>query len=424
MELSFLTAIKQELWVFLIPALMTLILLALFLEEMGFFLRNTVSTKRRCLYLWILGIYPIFSTTSLIGMYIPRSGSVCNFVASLYHSITLWKFLRLITDFFGGKLQMLQQLEGQKVSPNPFPCCCCCCLPLISVNRCNLRWMTLAVFQLSIVRTILFFLCLVLWTDEKYDYGDADYTDPNVYINAVIGVSTFCSFYGYLLFYKATKNALTGYGLRSKFICIIVILVLCGLQSGILETMAAVNVIPCSPPFSIIMRSQIIYHYAIIVEMFFIGLFARYCFRKVEPSAERTNTDKSCPSSSSFSSIRPKVNKSIQTDYVELDRPGFSDTDDISWGINQGYHSDSEDSLCRIEHAPLDKFDFGPGLAFRMNNFHMSSSKNSQPDPKPVNWKVNLPQTVPAQNNATLEANCIQVTAEVHCKDTNEITVV
>ncbi|MGH0129710.1 UNVERIFIED_CONTAM: hypothetical protein FKN15_069229 [Acipenser sinensis] len=27
---------------------------------------------------------------------------------------------------------------------------------------------------------------------------------------------------------------------------------------------------------------------------------------------------------------------------------------------NPGYHSDSEDSLCRIEHAPLDKFDFPP----------------------------------------------------------------
>lgn len=32
--------------------------------------------------------------------------------------------------------------------------------------------MMVAVLQLSVVRSILFFVLLVLWTDEKYDYGD------------------------------------------------------------------------------------------------------------------------------------------------------------------------------------------------------------------------------------------------------------
>lgn len=32
--------------------------------------------------------------------------------------------------------------------------------------------MMAAVLQLSVVRTVLFFVLLVLWTDEKYDYGD------------------------------------------------------------------------------------------------------------------------------------------------------------------------------------------------------------------------------------------------------------
>lgn len=77
-----------------------------------------------------------------------------------------------------------------------------------------------------------------------------------MYVNAIIAISTFLSFYGYLLFYKATKKALPGYGLRAKFICIIVVLALCGLQSGVLETMGALNVIPCTPPFSDLFRSQ------------------------------------------------------------------------------------------------------------------------------------------------------------------------
>lgn len=33
-------------------------------------------------------------------------------------------------------------------------------------------WMMAAVLQLSVVRSILFFVTLVLWTDEQYNYGD------------------------------------------------------------------------------------------------------------------------------------------------------------------------------------------------------------------------------------------------------------
>ncbi len=83
-----------------------------------------------------------------------------------------------------------------------------------------------------------------------------DSVNPNLYVNGIIYVSTFVSFYGHLLFYKATKSALHGYGLRAKFICIILVLVLCGVQNGILETMGALEVIPCTPPFSVLTRSQ------------------------------------------------------------------------------------------------------------------------------------------------------------------------
>ncbi|XP_034393998.1 organic solute transporter subunit alpha [Cyclopterus lumpus] len=329
------SAIKDELWLFLIPAGLAVILLAVFLEEVGFFLRHNATSRRKRLYLWILGMYPVLASTSLIALYVPRSSSLCNFIASLYHSITLLKFMGLITDFFGGKAQMLAALSGQHVSPDPFPCCCCCCLPMVAISGSSRSWMMAAVLQLSVVRSILFFVTLVLWTDEQYDYGDVDSVNPNLYVNAIICVSTFVSFYGHLLFYKATKGALHGYGLRAKFICVIVVLVLCGLQSGILETMGALEVIPCAPPFSVLARSQLIYHYCVIVEMFCIGLYARHTFRKVEPIVAK---DVEGP-------VRVgRMEKAVQTDSDQM--------------THHSYSSDSEDSLCRIEHAPLDDFSF------------------------------------------------------------------
>ncbi|KAL8164263.1 UNVERIFIED_CONTAM: hypothetical protein K2H54_048343 [Gekko kuhli] len=335
--------IKGQIWIFLVPVFLGVLQVGLFLEEMGFFLRQGNSSRRTTLTLWILGVYPVFSFTSLIGLFVPRASFVCTFVASIYHSITLWKFLALIRDFFGGSDQMLQRLEGQKVSPDPFPCCCCCCLPEITASRSNLRYMTAAVYQLSLIRTILFFVTLILWTDEKYDYGDVGYTNPNSYINAIIGISTFLSFYGYLLFYKATKPALVGYSLRSKFVCIILVLVLCGLQSGILETMGAVGAIPCSPPLSPGTRSQMIYYYSLAVEMFFISVFARYSFRRTEP---QPNTQPGpCPRVSQMERAVSSRCSSGASTTMEQANAGFL----------------GEEALCTIEHSPLDQFDFSTG---------------------------------------------------------------
>lgn len=188
------------------------------------------------------------------------------------------------------------------------------------------------------------------------------------------------SYYGYLLYYKATKRALHGYGLQAKFVCIIVVLVLCGLQHGILETMGALKVVPCAPPFSVPFRSQceslhqswsyyifaeffwrtepfiwifflfvsVIYHYAVIVEMFCISLFARNIFRKVEPSPEDAyGLEEGIIS-----------HKAIQTDTQLPLAVQLSSQAEEPWCSNPGYSSDSEDSLCRIEHAPLDHFPF------------------------------------------------------------------
>ncbi|XP_026868568.2 organic solute transporter subunit alpha [Electrophorus electricus] len=395
---DFFKVIKDEMWLFLIPAVLAVLLLALFLEEIGFFLRHEPSSRRSRLCLWILGMYPVFGMTSIVALYVPRSSSLCNFIASLYHSITLLKFMGLITNFFGGKAQMLEVLAGKQVSPNPFPCCCCCCLPLININRTSLGCMMAAVLQLSVVRTLLFFITLVLWTDEQYDYGDVDSVNPNVYVNAVTAISTFLSFYGYLLFYKATKRSLHGYRLRAKFVCIIVVLVLCGLQSGILETMGALKVVPCTPPFSDLFRSQLIYHYSVIVEMFCISLFARNIFRKVEPSPDGTfGMEKGIPSSTS---------KAVQTEAEPPLAVQLSTQAEDPWCSNPACSRDSDDSLCRIEHAPLDRFPFP-----------LQTGPPERANPE-------RDSTTLTREHKSRELPTITVSAEINCVENTDVTVV
>ncbi|XP_040298085.1 organic solute transporter subunit alpha-like [Bufo bufo] len=406
---EFFQVIKKDLWIFLIPVLVGFVQLALFLEEMGFFLRNIRSTRRTCLYLWILGVYPVFCVSSIIGMYIPRSSSICNFVASIYHSITLWKFLDLITDFFGGKARMLEELGGQTVSPNPPPCCCCCCFPNIIVNRSNLRWMNIAVYQLSAVRTLLFFMGLTLWADEKYDYGDLEYTNPNSYINIIITLSTFLSFYGYLLFYKATKKSLEGYSPRSKFICITLVLILCGVQNGILETMAALGAIPCVPPFTVETRSQTIYNYSVTMEMFFISLFARYCFRRVEPCTERDSMTR-----------EEMQNKSSQTNLADMS----SLFEEYGMGVNAGYMSEGDETLCHIEHAPLDKYDFLQESSVVLPRRSTAKPQSRSTGIEMRSMNLTPPETYEVATPTTSAKGGLQVQAQINYIGINDATVV
>ncbi|KAJ6628046.1 hypothetical protein lerEdw1_014728 [Lerista edwardsae] len=345
------TMIKAQLWIFLIPVVLGLVQVGLFLEQTGFFLRNGNSSRRTSLLLWILGVYPVFSLTSLIGMFIPRASFVCQFVASIT----------------------------------------------------NLRCMTLAVYQLSLIRTILFFVTLILWTDEKYDYGDVSYTNPNSYINTIIGVSTFLSFYGYLLFYKATKPALSGYSLRSKFVCIILVLILCGLQSGILETMGALGAFPCRPPLPPEARSQIIYYYSLTFEMFFIGVFAHYSFRRVEP-----------PPGTSPGTCQ----QASQTEEAPSGHCSFGDDTPME-GTNLGYVYD--ETLCTIEHSPLDQFDFTvrEPLHRQQKGFGLGSLKRGVL--RAEGTKSNLPcQTIGIE----IPSTGVQIQAQVAKTDVDGATVV
>lgn len=100
----------------------------------------------------------------------------------------------------------------------------------------------------------------------------------------------------------------------------------------------------------------VIYHYCVIVEMFCFGLYARHTFRKVEPSVVE---DVEGPVGVW------QIEKAVQTDDVQMThhKPGLLSEEAwpsqcLASASNPSYDSTGEDSLCRIEHAPLDCFPF------------------------------------------------------------------
>lgn len=85
--------------------------------------------------------------------------------------------------------------------------------------------------------------------------------------------------------------------------------------------------------------------------MFCIGLYARHTFRQLGP-CEEDHTEAAADIWRS--------EKSVQTDDDGAALPSEESCPEQRFlsGSNPGYHSDSEDSLCRIEHTPLEGFKF------------------------------------------------------------------
>lgn len=99
--------------------------------------------------------------------------------------------------------------------------------------------------------------------------------------------------------------------------------------------------------------STVIYHYCVIVEMFCIGLYARHTFRKVVPSLEAVEGP----------ICMCQADKAVQTDgHVTLNKPRLLSEEARPGGHHCGASdltsTSAEDTLCRIEHAPLDGFRF------------------------------------------------------------------
>ncbi|GCC42227.1 hypothetical protein chiPu_0026196, partial [Chiloscyllium punctatum] len=147
-----------------------------------------------------------------------------------------------------------------------------------------------------------------------------------------------------------------------------------------------------------------IFHYAVIVEMFFISVLARYCFRKVEPGEDSPEV-----------SSKPSSPKSNQTATVR----GFPEPDSFSLGVNPAYGTGPEDALYRIEHTPLEKFDLRlakkPALDSCFISVPLNEREGATRQPGCPRHEAGLPGAGPGT------VNTVQVKAQINqpesCQD-------
>ncbi|XP_070578970.1 organic solute transporter subunit alpha-like [Ptychodera flava] len=264
-----------------ITSILSIVTLVIFLESVIFIQKTLPSTRRKMQVTWIIGLFPAYSLTSLLAIYVPRAHFIATIHSSLYLSVTLYCFVLLIFDYYGGfdAAIVLLSEDTSSIAFPPLLCCCVCCLPKVKVSKRFLRIMKRLVFQTALVGPIVRFIATVLWTDGRYKPGLIAFDEAYVYLNTILIVSTVLAMYGLQAIYKVSLTLLKEFRLRPKFLSVQITLLLGNIQNAFLGILVSTNVIKCSDPFSSKTRANFLFNFLIIIEMFLMSIAARFLFR-------------------------------------------------------------------------------------------------------------------------------------------------
>ncbi|XP_003725669.2 organic solute transporter subunit alpha [Strongylocentrotus purpuratus] len=266
---------------------LTVFNVGMYMETLWFLCRK-IPSRRKIQLSFIMGIYPVFSVTSLLAMFIPRASIITGFTAHVYFSMALVQFIMLLTGYYGDKAKMLRILDGNIIplATPPLSLFCICCLPKIPINKVTLpKFVKLIrglVLQVAVIKPLFYFLGAVLWLNGSFIPGDFSSTGTYLWFNVIYIVSTLFALNGIIIFYKLSREPLKEYHLTPKFFTVQLTLILTNVQSFTIGLCAIAGNIACKPPFHPGLRALYIDSLLNIVEMFLFNIFATVWYRRLK----------------------------------------------------------------------------------------------------------------------------------------------
>ncbi|XP_070581319.1 organic solute transporter subunit alpha-like [Ptychodera flava] len=263
-----------------IAPVLTLFSVMLFFESV-MYVRAKIPVKiRRNRLIWILGIFPIFSTTSLLGLFLPRSTLITMFSSSVYFSVAIYQFMLLIIDYYGGRDSMISIMKDVDVKISVPPVLCICpCLPKIQITNKSQPWLRRGVLQVAFIQPASLFVSAVLWTDGRYVPGDLTISQPYFWLSLIQLISTMAGMQSLAIVFQSSKTKLEDYRITSKYLAIQLSMMFSNIQLAVLAFLSSIGVIPCTEKFSSLALTYHIYNFLVVCEFFALGIFARAFFR-------------------------------------------------------------------------------------------------------------------------------------------------
>uniref|UniRef100_A0A0C9QAY3 Osta_1 protein n=1 Tax=Fopius arisanus TaxID=64838 RepID=A0A0C9QAY3_9HYME len=196
--------------------------------------------KTNCVF--VLSVYPVASTCSLIALAIPRAQLLTEAVTQISLTISMYRLYLLLID-----------IGRRKVTGAPpmllrvGPCCCWPCLPFpsIQLNEANLSWLQIIVMQFPIVQGIVYVIFLIMHLENPVIYGKY-----NVCLQPISISSILLALYGLNITFMSLKDINPELRLRLKATVTQMVLLFSKLQLAIIRALPAVGLFPCNPPIT------------------------------------------------------------------------------------------------------------------------------------------------------------------------------
>ncbi|XP_022100767.1 organic solute transporter subunit alpha-like [Acanthaster planci] len=257
--------------ILILVILMTVICIFLYIEALIFLYQRFKFGSRRRYLLYICGVFPAHSMTSLIGLCVPTASFGCAFLADIYIAVALYVILLLITDLFGGVEPMVKALSKVDVPMRQPPCCCCVCFPSITVDKKIFHRIRVGILQYIAMLPAVSLLPAILWVDQLIPSSRSNsiYDAIEVPAIAINILSTLTAIYSILLLFKASRGLLRSFQLTGQFISVQLVLFLVNFQRVLLTILMRFDVIECIIPLTCLrdLVLKTLLNFLIVLEM-------------------------------------------------------------------------------------------------------------------------------------------------------------
>jgi len=207
-------------------------------------LRNK-SPHARKLVIRIIGMVPIYSTESYIGLCYPDLYIYCDTIRDFYEALVIYSFYQLLVNgLLQGERKIISGLENLPKQDHLAPFCC---LNTWAMGHEFLRKTKLGILQYVPVKLIMSIVTYLLWGNNLYEDGSFNFKRGYVYVSLITNVSQTWAIYCLVLFYLGTKHQLVKFNPIPKFLCIKLVVFATFWQSVLLAILVKIGWIRAAP---------------------------------------------------------------------------------------------------------------------------------------------------------------------------------
>ncbi|KAB0799614.1 hypothetical protein PPYR_07494 [Photinus pyralis] len=264
-----------------VGVLAVILILYMFIDTLLYIIKNS-PPRVKTYSASVIGVYPVVAIATLCATIVPRSQLLAEAVTQGIFMIGMYQLFCLFVAYCGGEAELIRNVKPSGLNTKVAPCCCwpcCCCLPSFDINKNRVRNLRLLVLQLPVVQGLVYMTLLVLWAERERLY-QVNY----IYMQPVIVTSIFFGVWGMTMTIQLLKELLKDYWMFSKFIVLQLVLILSKLQGITMKGVVKLRLLPCHPPLTPTVYSNLIYNCLIMLEMVLLGFIARRLYKRALPN--------------------------------------------------------------------------------------------------------------------------------------------